>query len=90
MPQVEFTSVSSRGQVVIPNDIRKQMGLEEGTKLMVFSDGVNLLMKPILPPSAASFKKLIQDGHRLAKEAGLKKGDVEEAIQKVRRRARRT
>lgn len=87
MSQVEFTSVSSRGQVVIPSDIRKQMGLEEGTKLMVFSDGVNLLMKPILPPSAASFKKLIKDGHRFAKEAGLKKSDVEEAIQKVRRRA---
>jgi antitoxin PrlF len=49
------------------------MGLEEGTKLMVFSDGVNLLMKPIMAPSAASFKKLIQDSHRYAKEAGLKK-----------------
>jgi len=90
MSQVEFTSVSSRGQVVIPNDIRKQMGLEEGTKLMVFSDGVNLMMKPILAPSAAAFKKLIQDSHRYAKEAGLTKGDVEEAIQKVRRRARRS
>jgi AbrB family looped-hinge helix DNA binding protein len=89
MSHVEFTSVSSRGQVVIPNDIRKQMGLEEGTKLMVFSDGVNLLMKPIMPPSAASFKKLIQASHSYAKEAGLKKSDVEEAIAKVRRRARR-
>lgn len=89
MPHVEFTSISSRGQVVIPNDIRKQMGLTEGTKLMVFSDGVNLLMKPILPPSAASFKKLIRDGHRYAKEAGLKKNDLEEVIRKVRHRARR-
>jgi hypothetical protein len=44
---------------------------------MVFSDGVNLLMKPIMAPSAASFKKLIQDSHRYAKEAGLKKSDVE-------------
>jgi antitoxin PrlF len=90
MSHVEFTSVSSRGQVVIPSEIRKQMGLEEGTKLMVFSDGVNLLMKPIMPPSAASYKKLIRDGHRYAKETGLKKSDMEEAIQKVRRRARRT
>ncbi|MEO6096558.1 MAG: hypothetical protein ABIQ80_12480 [Fibrobacteria bacterium] len=46
-------------------------------------------MKPIMPPSASSFKKLIQDGHRYAEEAGLKKNEVEEAIQKVRRRARR-
>jgi antitoxin PrlF len=90
MPHVEFTSVSSRGQVVIPNDIRKEMGLQEGTKLMVFSDGVNLLMKPIMPPSLVDFKKLIRDSHRYAKEAGLKKSDVEEAIQKVRRRARRS
>lgn len=90
MSHVEFTSVSSRGQVVIPSEIRKEMGLEEGTKLMVFSDGVNLLMKPIMPPSPASFKKLIQDSHRYAKEAGLKKSDVEEAIQKVRRHARRS
>lgn len=90
MSNVEFTSVSSRGQVVIPNDIRKQMGLEEGTKLMVFSDGVNLLMKPVMAPSAESFKKLIRDSHRYAKEAGIKKSDVEEAIQKVRRRVRRS
>lgn len=89
MSFVEFTSVSSRGQVVIPNEIRKSMGLHEGTKLMVFSDGVNLLMKPIIPPSPVDFKKLIQDSHRYAKEAGLKKKDVEDAVQKVRRRARR-
>jgi hypothetical protein len=57
--------------------------------LMVFSDGVNLLMKPIMPPSAVSFKKLIQDGNRYAKEAGLKKSDVEEAIRKVQSHARR-
>jgi antitoxin PrlF len=57
---------------------------------MVFSDGVNLLMKPIMAPSAASFKKIIQDSHRYAKETGLKKSDVEETIQKVRRRARRS
>src|SRR5690349_15170586 len=83
MSNVEFTSVSSRGQVVIPNDIRKEMGLHEGTKLMVFSDGVNLLMKPIIPPSPADFKKLIKESHRFAKDADLKKSDVEDAIRKV-------
>ena len=85
MPQLEFTSMSSRGQIVIPNEIRKQMGLEEGVKFMVFSDGVNLLMKPVLTPSMTVFKKMVSDSHRYAKEAGLKRSDVNKAIEKVRR-----
>ncbi len=85
MPQMEFTSMSSRGQVVIPQDIRKQMGLEEGVKFMVFSDGDNLLMKPVLTPSMTAFKKLLRDSHEYARRAGLKRSDVKKAIQKVRR-----
>ena len=84
MPQMEFTSMSSRGQVVIPQDIRKQMGLEEGAKFMVFSDGDNLLMKPVLTPNMTVFKKLLRDSHEYARKAGLKRGDVKKAIQRVR------
>ena len=84
MPQMEFTSMSSRGQVVIPQDIRKQMGLEEGAKFMVFSDGDNLLMKPVLTPNMTAFKKLLRDSHEYARRAGLKRGDVKKAIQRVR------
>jgi antitoxin PrlF len=85
MPKVEFTSMSSRGQVVIPQDIRKQMGLEEGTKFVVFSDGENLLMKPLLTPNMTVFKKLLRDSHAYARRAGLKRSDVKKAIQRVRR-----
>jgi antitoxin PrlF len=84
MSQVEFTSVSSRGQVVIPGDLRKQLGIEVGTKLMVFSDGINLLLKPIVAPGMDSFKKMIKESHAFAKKAGLKKSDVKKAIKKVR------
>jgi antitoxin PrlF len=82
---MEFTSMSSRGQVVIPQDIRKRMGLEEGAKFMVFSDGGNLLMKPVLKPSMTAFKKLLRDSHEYARRAGLERGDVKKAIQRVRR-----
>ena len=30
----EIGSISSRGQIAIPSDIRKNMGLEEGTKVL--------------------------------------------------------
>jgi AbrB family looped-hinge helix DNA binding protein len=88
MPQLEFATMSSRGQVVIPGDIRKQLGLEEGTRFMVYSDGVNLLMKPIVPPSIDAFEKMVRASQKHAKDAGLKKSDIAKAIKEVRKRAR--
>lgn len=89
MSQLEFATMSSRGQVVIPGDIRKQLGLEEGTRFMVYSDGVNLLMKPIVTPSAEAFKKMVRASQKHAKAARLKKSDIAKAIKEVRKRARR-
>ena len=43
------TTVSSKGQVVIPKTIREQLNLESGRPLVVFSDGSNILLKPIPP-----------------------------------------
>ncbi|MBI2575930.1 AbrB/MazE/SpoVT family DNA-binding domain-containing protein, partial [Candidatus Woesearchaeota archaeon] len=35
MEKLEITSMSSRGQVVIPFDVREQLGLKEGEKFVV-------------------------------------------------------
>jgi len=66
MPQMQFTRMSSRGQVVIPQGIRKKMGLEEGAQFMVFCDGDNLLMKPVLTPDMTAFKKLLRESQEYA------------------------
>jgi AbrB family looped-hinge helix DNA binding protein len=50
MNNVQVTSVSSKGQVVIPADIRESMGITIGAKLIIFTDGENLLLKPIQAP----------------------------------------
>jgi len=88
MDQIEVTSLSSKGQVVIPNGIRNQMNLKEGTKLMVFSDGQNVLLKPIQVPKKETFKSLIQKSRALAKANGITKADVKVAIKKVRSESR--
>ena len=48
MPElIEMGTVSSRGQICIPNDIRENMGLKEGNKvLFVLTDG-SLIMKKV-------------------------------------------
>lgn len=90
MYQSAITSLSTKGQVVIPEDIRKLIGLKEGAKMMVFTDGANVMLKPIATPSMEEFEKMARATRQLAKKSGLTKNDVEEAIKKVRRRAHRT
>ena len=43
----DVTALSSRGQVVLPKSIRESLELMPGSRLMVFSDGNNILLKPI-------------------------------------------
>ena len=50
----EVTSVSSKGQVVLPKAIRDEMDLDTGSKLVVFTDGKNILLKPISVPDLSS------------------------------------
>ncbi|MDT8390839.1 MAG: AbrB/MazE/SpoVT family DNA-binding domain-containing protein [Lentisphaeria bacterium] len=86
--QVEMASVSSKGQVVIPGSIRKQLGILSGSKLMVVTDGENVLMKPIIPPRLEAFRELAEESRQAEIEAGLTPDDVLGAIAEVRHACR--
>lgn len=89
MPILEVTSLSTRGQVVIPNDIREKMHLEPGTKMIVIQDGENILLKPIKAPRASQFDKLIALGDKIQRKLDLKESDIEKVINDVRKNADR-
>jgi AbrB family looped-hinge helix DNA binding protein len=84
MINAEVTRLSSKGQVVIPDKIRKILGLSVGSKMMVITDGSNLLFKPLKEPKLNVFNKLIRESRKFARESGLKKEDVKKAIKEVR------
>lgn len=42
-----FTQMSTKGQVVIPAELRQEMGLENGTQLTVERDGDAIVLRPI-------------------------------------------
>ena len=85
MSILDVTSVSTRGQVVIPNEIRENMHLEPGTKLIVIQDGDNILLKPIKIPKKKQFEKIIALGEKVREEIDLKEKDIEAAIKNVRK-----
>ena len=86
MSILEITSLSTRGQVVIPNDIREEMKLEPGTKMIIIQEGDNILLKPIKAPNLSQFDKIIAIGNEVRNELNLKESDVDNAIKNVRKR----
>ncbi len=76
--------MSSKGQVVIPENIRKRLKLKTGAQFVVVGDNDVVILKAISPPSMKEFDQLISDAREQAKKVGLKKSDLTTAIAKVR------
>jgi len=70
----DITRLSSKGQFVIPEKVRKSLGLRTGTKLALFNDGENILLKPIPAPDLSAFRKLVREAKKTALNAKKKKG----------------
>ncbi len=85
----EVTSVSSKGQVVLPKNVRDALSLETGSKLIVLTDGDNILLKPIIAPDLDEFNNLMKKSQEWAKKVGMTENDIDEAISAVRKRRNR-
>ncbi|WP_295685225.1 AbrB/MazE/SpoVT family DNA-binding domain-containing protein [uncultured Fibrobacter sp.] len=68
MDTLEITSLSTKGQIVIPRSIRNQLNLDAGDKLIVVCDGTNILLKPVLMPSMSEFKTLVEETDKITSE----------------------
>ena len=84
----DITTVSSKGQVVLPVSIRNEMNIQPGAKFMIFSDGESILLKPIVEPDVAKVRAMMDAANAWAVEVGLTEADVEDAIKTVRARKR--
>ncbi|MBW1822072.1 MAG: AbrB/MazE/SpoVT family DNA-binding domain-containing protein [Deltaproteobacteria bacterium] len=84
MSNLATTKMSSKGQVVIPEGIRKRLKLKTGTQFVVVGDNDVVILKNITPPSIEEFGDLIAKARKTGKKAGLKKTDIKKAIMKVR------
>ena len=86
MAELATTKMSSKGQIVIPEEIRKRLGLEAGSQFVVVASKDTVILKTISPPSMEEFDELIDEARRQARRAGMKRSDVKKAITEVRGR----
>jgi AbrB family looped-hinge helix DNA binding protein len=88
MADYATTRLSSKGQVVIPEEIRNDLGLSEGDQFVVIGEGDAVILKAITPPKVEEFSKLLAQARSAVKKAGIKRADLKPAIDRVRHRTK--
>ncbi len=87
MNKLSTTKMSSKGQVVIPEEIRDRLGLKPGAQFVVLGDKDVVILKTLTAPSMSEFDSIIKEARSQARKSGLKRKDIGTAIKKVRRRS---
>lgn len=80
------TKMSSKGQVVIPEEIRNRLGLTAGTQFVVVGDRGVVILKSLAPPKMSEFNDLIGQAREEARAAGLRRSDIARAVKAVKAR----
>ena len=81
---ISTTKISSKGQVVIPEEIRRRLNFREGTRFVVVGENDVVVLKAITEPAQGEFDALVKLARIQAKQAGLKQADLNAIIARAR------
>ncbi|MCK5283312.1 MAG: AbrB/MazE/SpoVT family DNA-binding domain-containing protein [Nanoarchaeota archaeon] len=81
----EIVTMSSKGQIVVPKNIREQLDIGAGSSFAVFGKDDTLILKKVKVPSAEEvFQNVHKWGSSLARQKGWKEKDLMKRIHKGR------
>jgi AbrB family looped-hinge helix DNA binding protein len=84
-PQV--TTISEKGQVVIPQSIRKELKIKPRTKFLVFGKGDTVIMKKLeLPDMKKEWNEIFKAMNK--KKLRISEEEIQEEVAEVRKRHR--
>ncbi len=88
--QVETVRLSSKGQLVIPQDVRQELEVDEGSLFALVTTKDTILLKKIQTPSKDVLIKdlmnIALEGKRRLQRKGLAESDLHRAVEKQRRK----
>ena len=88
--EVETIKMSSKGQVVIPKEIREEIRADEGTVFAVISNKDSVILKKIATPSKEDLIKelriIAKEGKRHLQKRSIKESDIPGIVEKARAR----
>jgi AbrB family looped-hinge helix DNA binding protein len=87
---IEIIKMSSKGQVVIPQDIRQHINADEGSLFAVMSNKDVVILKKIETPSKeklmAELESIAKEGKIRLQKKGIKEEDIPKIVEKSRKR----
>lgn len=87
---VEMIKMSSKGQIVIPQDIRAEICASEGTMFAVVSGRDSIVLKKVAMPSKedliCELKEIAKEGKKRLEARGIKEADIPNIVEKSRKR----
>ncbi len=87
---VEMVKMSSKGQIVIPQDIREEICASEGTMFAVVSGRDSIVLKKVATPSKeeliCELREIAKEGRKRLEAKGIKKTDLSGIVEKSRKR----
>ena len=84
MPVISTTKLSSRGQVVIPEEVRAELGLTPGAQFVVVGKDDVVVLKLVSAPDLDDLDDLLAEARSQARRAGLKRSEIAAAIRDAR------
>lgn len=88
MENIDYTKLSSKGQIIVPKGIRDSLNMKVGEVFMIFADRDTIILKRVQKPSDADLKELFERSRKAARERGLTSDDVDNAIKHARDESR--
>ncbi|MCK4613488.1 MAG: AbrB/MazE/SpoVT family DNA-binding domain-containing protein [Thermoplasmata archaeon] len=85
MSELAIAKLSSKGQIVIPKNLRELLGLKSGDAFALFGKSDTIILKKLEMPSDDEFEVLLKWGSEFARKKGIKKEDVQKAVNEIRK-----
>jgi len=80
---IEIGTISSRGQIAIPSNIRAELELSEGEKVIFILEDDTLIVKKLMSPK--TWEELTKPIREAVKKTNLKESDVVNIVKKFRK-----
>ncbi|MBS7623926.1 AbrB/MazE/SpoVT family DNA-binding domain-containing protein [Candidatus Bathyarchaeota archaeon] len=86
---LNMTKLSGKGQIVIPNEVRRHMGLKEGMRFLIVGlDDTIVLRKLELSRERVRLKQLLEKSRARAEKVGFTEKEIDRLIHSYRKVSR--
>ena len=87
--EAQVLTVSSKGQISLPVNIRRLLSINTGDKLVAYTSGDVIMLKNLKLPTAEEFEASLDEAQMWAASVDYTESDVNDIIKSVRKSKRK-